>query len=209
MYYKDFAIVVIMVRYIVGIDEVGRGPIAGPVAVCVCAIKQRDYVRLKWNGLTDSKKMTARAREQWFDTARRLKQKGILVYTVVYTSASSIDKKGISWALRSCVIRGLQALQIDSKGTVLLDGSLKAPKEYQNQKTIIKGDQKEKIISLASVIAKVSRDHLMKKNHKKYPQYDWDRNKGYGTPEHYRALARYGMSSLHRKSFLTKKEIKK
>lgn len=198
-----------MATYIVGIDEVGRGPIAGPVAVCICALKKRDYTRLKWNGVTDSKKMTALAREHWYQEARRLKQQGILMYTVVYISASVIDTKGIAWALRSCISKGLQRLNIDARSTILLDGSLRAPGHYTKQSTIIKGDQKEKIISLASVIAKVSRDRRMVLLHRHYPQYSWDQNKGYGTREHYRALAQHGLSPLHRKSFLTKKEIKK
>jgi cysteine sulfinate desulfinase/cysteine desulfurase-like protein len=75
-------------------------------------------------------------------------------------------------------------------------------KEYKNQKTIIKGDQKEKIISLASVVAKVDRDKKMNSFHKKYPQYLWSKNKGYGTREHYRAIRKNGLTILHRKSFL-------
>ena len=88
--------------------------------------------------------------------------------------------------------------------TVSLDGSLKAPKEYAHQRTIIKGDQKEKIISLASVIAKVSRDTKMELLHKKHPAYHWKANKGYGTALHYKAMLVHGLTSLHRKTFLTK-----
>lgn len=195
-----------MNRYIVGIDEVGRGPIAGPVAVCVCAIKKRDYDRTIWDGLTDSKKMTALNRERWYKKARLLRQQGTLLYTVVCTSSLVIDTKGISWALRSCIARGLKKLSVDKHADILLDGSLRAPIDYKYQKTIIKGDQKEKIISLASVIAKVTRDAYMVRLHKQYPSYGWDKNKGYGTKEHYRALKMYGRTPFHRNTFLDDKK---
>jgi ribonuclease HII len=192
--------------YIIGIDEVGRGPIAGPVAVCVCMLKKRDYDRILWDGLTDSKKMTALAREKWYKKAQCLKQEGMLAYTVIYVSPLLIDTKGIAWALRSSIAKGLKKLTVDETAVVLLDGSLRAPAGYRYQQTIIKGDQKEKIISLASVIAKVTRDAYMVRLHKRYPFYGWDRNKGYGTKEHYRALNQYGRTPLHRATFLGDKK---
>ena len=194
-----------MRKWIIGIDEVGRGPVAGPVAVCACAIPLLKYRKVKWKGLTDSKKMTATAREKWFDEAVKLKRLGIIKYSIVYRSNLVIDKKGIAPAIRECIAQGLKNLDINPRDcTVLLDGSLKAPKEYMNQKTIIKGYQKEQTISFASVIAKVSRDKKMVAFHKKHPSYNWAQNKGYGTKEHYRAIAKHGLTLLHRKSFLTR-----
>lgn len=192
-------------KYIIGIDEVGRGPIAGPVTVCACVISLTDYKKIKWSGLDDSKKLSQKNREAWHQKSKELKKKGLINYAVIYKSSIFIDKRGISLAIKECIAEALEKLNLNPKDCkVLLDGSLKAPKEYKNQKTIIKGDQKEKIISLASVIAKVSRDRKMELLHKKYPKYNWLKNKGYGTVEHYKALKKYDHTNLHRKSFLTK-----
>lgn len=188
-------------KWIVGIDEVGRGPVAGPVAVCACAVSVAEYKKINWRGLSDSKKMTVKARNEWFKKALELK----IRHSVVYKSSVFIDKKGISFAIRSCISEGLKNIKLKPKDClILLDGSLKAPSEYKNQKTIIRGDQKEKIISLASVIAKVSRDKKMESLHKKHPKYNWARNKGYGTRQHYQAIQKHGLTKLHRQTFLTK-----
>lgn len=192
-------------KWIIGIDEVGRGPVAGPVAVCACAVPYLLYKKSKWKGLTDSKKMSIKNRELWYKEALKMKSSNEVRFSVVYRSNIFIDKKGISLAIKECIIKSLKDLKLNPKEClVLLDGSLKAPKEYLNQKTIIRGDQKEKIISLASVIAKVSRDKKMDTLHKKYPNYTWNKNKGYGTREHYKAIKAQGLTPLHRHSFLTK-----
>ena len=186
-------------KWVIGIDEVGRGPIAGPVAVCACAVPLEKYKRMKWKDLNDSKKMSVKGRNEWYQKTKELKIK----YSVVYRSNVQIDKKGISFAIKSCISEALDNLGISPKDCViLLDGSLKAPAEYKNQKTIIKGDQKEKIISLASVIAKVSRDKKMELLHKKYQKYNWAQNKGYGTKKHFEAIRKNGLTELHRKTFL-------
>lgn len=193
--------------FIVGIDEVGRGPVAGPVAVCVCAIDTNRYRRAKWKGLTDSKKMTPKSRLSWYREAQSLQDQGVISYEVIFCPNTVIDKKGISFAIRYCIDLGIKKLSLDPADTsILLDGSLRAPVEFKNQKTIIKGDQKEKIISLASVIAKVTRDMLMVRLSKKYPEYNWSKNKGYGTREHYQAIKKYGLTPLHRKTFLGDKK---
>ena len=192
-----------MKKWVIGIDEVGRGPIAGPVAVCACAISKLSYKNRKWGILNDSKKMSVSNREFWYQEAQKMQKSGEIKFAVIYLSNVFIDKKGISLSIKDCIRKALEKLNLNPKDcTVLLDGSLKAPEEYKNQKTIIKGDQKEKIISLASVVAKVSRDQKMSTLHKKYPDYNWIKNKGYGTSEHYRAIKKLGQTSLHRKSFL-------
>ncbi len=195
--------------WIIGIDEVGRGPIAGPVAVCACAIPFSIYKKNMWKGLTDSKKMTVKNRDLWGTEALKLKTAGKIDFSVAYRSNSIIDKKGISMAIKECIQEVLKDLKRNPEEcVVLLDGSLKAPPEYIHQKTIIKGDSKEKIISLASVIAKVSRDKKMKTLHKKYPNYLWEQNKGYGTKDHYKAISSYGLTPLHRATFLTKSQVR-
>jgi ribonuclease HII len=196
-------------KWIVGVDEVGRGPVAGPVSVCVCAISVDCYKKMSasWRrqGLTDSKKMTSKQREVWYEKAKVLQKNGDIQYVVVSRSASTIDNKGIQVAIRECIAKGFEKLDLNPKDTtVYLDGGLRAPAEYENQTTIIKGDIKERSISLASVIAKVTRDAYMVKMAKKYPLYGFGAHKGYGTRAHYIAIAKKGIISLHRKSYLTK-----
>jgi ribonuclease HII len=189
--------------WVIGIDEVGRGSVAGPVAVCACAIKLDKYKNIKLLELTDSKKMTPINREEWYKKAITLKQNKNIDYSVAYKTNRYIDKNGISLAIKKCIATVLKNLKLDAKDCiVLLDGGLRAPENYLNQKTIIKGDLKEKIISFASVIAKVSRDKKMSLLSKTFPEYLWKNNKGYGTKDHYIAIEKYGITNLHRKTFL-------
>ena len=192
-------------KWVIGIDEVGRGPLAGPVYVCATAMPVKEYKKKQWFDLNDSKKMTAKAREKWHKEARAMEKMGALRIAMSNRTAKMIDRKGIAVCIRECIAEALEKLQIEPKDcTVLLDGSLKAPVQYKDQKTIIKGDSKEKIISLASVIAKVSRDRYMQDIHRKYPLYGWDSNKGYGTQAHIKAIKAHKISLLHRVSFLNR-----
>lgn len=196
-----------MKKWVIGIDEVGRGPFAGPVTVCAVAMPVSVYRKVLakglWKGLTDSKKMTAQAREVWAKEARAMEKRGALQISVSSRTALAIDKKGIAVCIRECIAANMRTLALDPKDCiVLLDGSLKAPAEYKNQRTIVRGDLHEKIISLASVVAKVQRDHYMVALHKKHPHYDWHLNKGYGTLAHRIAIQKNGTTSFHRQSFL-------
>ena len=191
--------------WIIGIDEVGRGPLAGPVTVCAVAMKYALYEKRAWPGLTDSKKLSAKRREVWCQTAKDLEKKGMLRIVVISETAKQIDDKGVAVCIRSCIAKALIQLECDPRSTlVLLDGGLKAPSIYTNQQTIIRGDQSKQIISMASVIAKVTRDAYMTRIAKKYPGYDLAQNKGYGTHFHQKALKNLGFTSLHRKSFLSR-----
>lgn len=190
-------------KWIVGIDEVGRGPLAGPVYVCAAAMPEPLYRKMQWGNLRDSKKMTAKARENWYRGAELLAKEGKVRFAVAKRTARAIDAKGIALCIRECVAEALETLSIDPKQcTVLLDGGLKAPVWYSRQQTIIKGDDEHKIISLASVIAKVQRDYAMITLSKKHPQYHWHLNKGYGTAVHRAAIQKWGLTPFHRKSFL-------
>ena len=193
-------------QYIVGIDEVGRGPLAGPVSVCAVVCSAEFYKKLaKYEGLTDSKKLSEKNREHWYTLAKLMKAERLISFVVVSKSNTHIDTHGISKSIKACVAACLEKLEIDPTHTkILLDGSLHAPDMYTDQQTIIKGDQKEKIISLASIIAKVTRDRYMVKIAKKYPDYGFDIHKGYGTKTHRNAIRKYGMSEIHRKSFCKK-----
>lgn len=196
-----------MNRFLIGIDEAGRGPIAGPVAVaafCVATKSRRQLLDFFDNGkIRDSKKLTPAARAKIFKEMVVQKSLGKVSYTVSFASAAVIDRKGISFAIRQALAESLRALGVEpSECKVLLDGSLGAPPEFLSQRTIIKGDEKETVIALASVVAKVSRDRLMGRFAKKYPHYDFDIHKGYGTKAHYRRVKKYGLSPIHRRSFL-------
>lgn len=181
--------------FIVGIDEVGRGAVAGPLvigaAVGLFDKNNKDFLK----GIRDSKKLTPRKREEWFF---RFKKSEIKFY-VSKISNESIDKDGMAWALKSGVADVLKKAKIMPE-IVYLDGGLHAPEKYK-QKTIIGGDDKIPMISAASVYAKVYRDHLMIEMNKRYP-YDFDVHKGYGTKRHFKRIGERGISSVHRKTFL-------
>ena len=193
--------------FLIGIDEAGRGPIAGPVAVAAFSViaghKDSLLTFFKSGRVRDSKKLTAVTRERIFKELTVQKSLGKVSYAVSFASATVVDRKGISFATRLALARSLEVLGVGpSECQVLLDGSLKAPEEFTLQRTIIKGDEKEAVIALASIVAKVSRDRLMVRLAKKYPHYDLDIHKGYGTSDHYRKLKKHGLSPVHRKSFL-------
>ncbi len=194
------------IQYIVGIDEAGRGPLAGPVAVCAACFSVRDIRRFrKFSfGARDSKKLTAGKREEWFLKMEKEMIAEKFSFAVAFSSAETIDSRGISFAIRGALAEALAELACPPENTfVLLDGSLHAPKEYLFQKTIIHGDDIEPIISLASIGAKVLRDQEMIALSQKYPEYGFERHKGYGTKKHYEMIRRHGiLEGAHRKSFL-------
>jgi ribonuclease HII len=195
--------------HVIGIDEVGRGPLAGPVAVGTVCVYAEHYVRVKklFPVVRDSKKLSAKAREAWVVRIREAEDSGFLVTAVAFVAPGVIDKKGIAPSIRQALAQALEnvdpAKASPSRGVqVLLDGGLRAPTEYKNQKTIIKGDEKELVIALASIVAKVARDARMVKLCKKFPAYGFERHKGYGTRAHYAAIKKHGITPHHRKSFL-------
>jgi ribonuclease HII len=181
-----------------GIDEAGRGPLAGPVAVAVFGMKEGFLLKGFPKG-RDSKKMSEAEREKWFAVFSEEKKKGNVFFEVAFSSASCIDKKGIVRAINAAMEKCLNQIALSSQ--ILLDGALLAPARFLFQKTIINGDEKEKLIACASIVAKVSRDRLMKKISKKYPEYLFEVHKGYGTARHREILLKNGLTKLHRKSF--------
>ncbi len=192
------------IRCIVGIDEVGRGPLAGPVTVCACTVAP-DFDFTHFTGIKDSKQLSAQKREQWFLKISELKSHGLLDYAHTSIPAEEIDSIGISKSIQKAIQESLRALSLVADATeIFLDGSLKAPKEFEIQQTIIKGDEKIPIISAASIIAKVIRDRHMEEQAILYPAYGFETHKGYGTSSHYKAIHKHGISPLHRRSFLKK-----
>jgi ribonuclease HII len=191
-------------KYLIGIDEVGRGPIAGPVAVGALVFLKPNAVDF-FKGVKESKQLSEEKREMWFKKINEAKKLKIIDYSVSFQSEKVIDKKGLSFAIKNALKISINKLIINPKSCrVLLDGGLKAPDEYEDQETIIKGDAKETVIALASICAKVLRDRKMKKWAIEHPEYGWEMNKGYGTKGHYEAINSKGLTPLHRRSFLQK-----
>lgn len=192
-------------KYLAGIDEAGRGALAGPVAVGMVLVRTDfDFPRLaeSWGEIRDSKGYSEKRREELYESLKSLQEKQRLTYSVEFTSAEVIDEKGITEAIQQAIDLLLKA--VDHKEcTVKLDGSLKAPQKFQDQETIIKGDELEPVISLASICAKVERDRYMRKLSEKYPYYDFAHNKGYGTKSHRVAIEGNGVCDIHRRSFLS------
>lgn len=187
-------------NYIVGIDEAGRGPLAGPVAVGICKVPA-DFDFAIFPNLKDSKKLSEKKREEFFEKMNQLKKEGILDFTVALVSNNTIDRSGIVFAIKSGIKDILQKLSISFDDMIFLDGGLVTGNEYKNQKTVIKGDELIPVISLASIAAKVSRDRYMKKISKDFPEYGFEVHKGYGTKKHIVMVKKYGLSQIHRRSF--------
>lgn len=188
--------------YVIGIDEVGRGPLAGPVAVGALVATPRMLRRFR--SIKESKQLSEYEREEWYARIKLLDGKE-LHFAVSFVSADMIDKKGINFALRLALARSLKKLNVSPKSCeVLLDGGLYAPQEYRRQKTIVHGDAKETVIAMASVVAKVLRDRRMVRLSKTHPHYGFAAHKGYGTKAHYRAIRKHGLSPEHRRSFCKK-----
>lgn len=196
-----------MSKHVAGIDEVGRGPLAGPLTLGLVVCK-KSFLRI-FKGIRDSKKLSARKREEWFTRLNFLKNKKFwrvrkskIKNLTVSVNNKTIDKIGLTKAAEICVSRLLKKAKVGLRTKIFLDGGLKAPKKYINQKTIIKGDEKIPIIAAASIVAKVTRDELMTRMAKKFPNYGFEFHKGYGTKLHFRKIKKYGISPIHRKTFL-------
>jgi ribonuclease HII len=154
------------------------------------------------NSVDDSKKIPEARRT---DVVQQLRSDADLRFRVASVAPATIDRIGISRALRLAVGRALNALELaPDEMEVRLDGRLYAPKTYPHQTTIVRGDASEWVIGAASLVAKVHRDAYMVRQAKKFPWYGFERNKGYGTKQHYVALGKHGLSPLHRRGFLTR-----
>ncbi len=194
------------VKWIIGVDEAGRGPLAGPVSVGVVKVP----VDFDWGlveGVGDSKKISEENREAIFLRAQELRHLGQLDFAVGMVGSSVIDNKGIVFAINTAMKRCIKRLDLDSAVCEFkLDGALRAPSHF-TQETIIKGDDKEKVIGLASIVAKVTRDKYMKRISRQYFQYGFEVHKGYGTKQHRENIAKYGKSPIHRVSYCKNIEV--
>ncbi|MBQ8291611.1 MAG: ribonuclease HII [Clostridia bacterium] len=179
--------------YIAGVDEVGRGPLAGPV-VCACVIMPLDDASLIV-GVDDSKKLSAKKREE---LAEKIKEKA-LAYTIVEIDEKRIDEINILQATRLGMKQAVESISI-APDTVLTDGNMTLDITFP-QKSVIHGDALSYSIGCASIIAKVHRDALMDEYAKQYPFYGFEKNKGYGTAEHIKGIKEQGLCPIHRRTF--------
>ena len=190
-------------QYLVGVDEAGRGPLAGPVAVGVAVVPTSfDWELLR--EVDDSKKLSERKREEIFTLAQDLKREGALNYRVSMVSAPVIDRVGIARAVAMATARAMHSLSLSPEEVhVKLDGLLRAPSKFVSQETIVGGDGKERIIGLASVISKVTRDRYMVRagSLPELSDYAFHIHKGYGTKKHREVLRARGLSEMHRSSY--------
>lgn len=178
-----------------GIDEAGRGAWAGPVSAGIVILPPELSILKTLHGVRDSKLMSPPQREEW----EALIQETCLAWGVGFASAEEIDASGILHATRLAVVRALQNLSISPDH--LITDYLKLPEISIPQTPLVKGDRRCLSVAAASVLAKTSRDALMRKLEQEYPSYGFGRHKGYGTRQHQEALRSHGLSDVHRRSF--------
>ncbi|MBR4072710.1 MAG: ribonuclease HII [Clostridia bacterium] len=180
-------------KLICGVDEAGRGPLAGPVCAAAVILPEDCII----DGLNDSKKLSEKKREQLFDV---IKEKAV-AYSISYGTLEEIEQYNILEATYFAMNRAIEGLSIKAD-YALIDGN-RVPKGIKIPcETVIKGDSKSASIAAASILAKVTRDHLLLEYDKKYPEYGFAQHKGYGTKAHYEAISRHGVCEVHRLSFL-------
>ncbi len=182
-------------KYVCGVDEAGRGPLAGPVCAAAVILPEDTYIE----GLNDSKKLTEKKREALIDV---IKEKAI-AWSVAFASVEEIEEVNILNATYLAMNRAIEGLSI-KPDFALIDGN-RVPTDIKVPcKTVIKGDALSCSIAAASIIAKVTRDRLMDEYDEKYPQYGFLKHKGYGTAAHYKAVDEFGLCPIHRRSFFKK-----
>ena len=194
-----------MKKYIIGIDEAGRGPLAGPVAVgaVIMPAGLKPLSKKIRSKLKDSKKLTSKAREEWYEY---LKKHPKIKQIVVMISPQTIDRINITEAVNLAAGRALKKLaangqNVIAKAGIYLDAGIKIK---LNSETLVRGDEKINAIKLASIAAKVERDRYMLRLHLKFPEYGFDKHKGYGTKKHFEALKKLGPCPIHRLTFIKK-----
>lgn len=187
-------------KWLIGVDEAGRGPLAGPVSVGVVKVPS-DFDWGLIPGVGDSKRIKPEKRAALFRQAKDLRHHRQLDFAVAMIGSSVIDEKGIVYAINLAMSRCLKRLKLDvTECHIRLDGSLHAPRGY-SQETIIKGDATEPAIGLASIIAKETRDTYMRRIARRYSRYGFAEHMGYGTKAHRAAIAAYGKCPIHRVSY--------
>lgn len=181
-------------KAVCGVDEAGRGPLSGPVCAAAVILPENTVIE----GINDSKKLTEKKRELLFDVIKA----SALSYSIAYASVAEIEELNILNATMLAMKRAVESLEIKPDFAVI-DGN-RVPQLSIDSEPIVKGDAKSMSIACASILAKVSRDRLLYDYAKQYPQYGFDKHKGYGTKLHIEMIKEYGPCPYHRMSFLTK-----
>ncbi|MDR2860356.1 MAG: ribonuclease HII [Elusimicrobiota bacterium] len=177
---------------IAGIDEAGRGPLAGPVSAAAVIFPKNAFI----SGLNDSKKISPKKRAELFIEIK----KTALAFSIALIDHETIDKINILQATFLAMTKALKGLKIQPD-LCLVDGNHKIPKLEIKQEAIIGGDAKSASIAAASILAKVARDEIMVEFSKKFPDYGFEKHKGYGAKQHLEALKEFGICEIHRKTF--------
>lgn len=185
--------------YIIAVDEVGMGCLAGPVAVCAVLLDKKFFSK-KYKNLTNLKESKLLNKNQREHFSKELKNLGIQ-YQICYAYPKTIDKVNIYQAARGAMKRAVERLKTKESTMVLVDGKTKIKDLELEQTAIIKGDRKVFSIACASIIAKVFRDKMMARYAKKYPHYGFEKHMGYGTKHHITQLTALGPCAIHRRSF--------
>lgn len=179
-------------EFLCGCDEVGRGPLAGPV-VCASCILPKDYII---EGIDDSKKLSPKKRKMLFEEIK----KHAICYNIAFIDEKTIDKLNILNATKRCMEQAINGLSVKPNFAIIdAVSNLNLVCEY---KSAVKGDLKSYIVGASSILAKVARDEYMEKQSEIYPEYNFAKHKGYGTKEHMDNLRKFGPCEIHRKSFL-------
>ena len=182
-------------KYEAGIDEAGRGSLAGPVTAAAVILGKK----FENKNLNDSKKLSQSKRLE----LKKFIEKNALAYSVAFVSSYQIDKNNILNSTFEAMHKSIEGLNIEPD-FILVDGNLFKPYRDLKYKCIIKGDQKYQNIAAASILAKTYRDEYMSNLHVKFPEYNWIKNKGYGTKFHIDMITKFGKTKYHRKSFQIK-----
>ncbi len=181
-------------KYICGVDEAGRGPLAGPVCAAAVILPEGKII----DGVNDSKKLTEKKREKLFDVILE----EAVACSVAWASVEEIEEINILNASMLAMKRAVESLSVPADFAII-DGNRKPPLEIPCQ-AVVKGDARSMSVAAASILAKVSRDRLMLEYAARYPEYAFEKHKGYGTKVHTEAILRYGATPIHRPSFLRK-----
>ena len=181
-------------EYICGVDEAGRGPLCGPVVAAAVILPKHVCIE----GVNDSKKISEKKREKLYDDI----MKGAIAVGIGISDVDVIEKVNILNATKIAMKKAIESLSI-KPDYVLIDGNQKIDIDIL-QETVVSGDAKSESIASASIIAKVTRDRMLRKFDEMYPEYGFAKHKGYGTKAHIEAIKKYGLTPIHRKSFCTK-----
>ncbi len=196
----DFSIETNLEHPVIGLDEVGRGPLAGPVVSCGCYFKNYEIQNEFNDYIGDSKKLSKKKREVSFKFLQNLKKDNTIEYYLGIANVEEIDQLNILEATKLSMKRVVEKFNMEN-AYLLIDGNFSLNYKSYREQSVIKGDDKSLSIAAASIIAKVHRDRMMKKLSHKFQDFGWEKNAGYGTKMHIENIYRLGPTIHHRKTF--------